>query len=247
MSDHHITWRSRGGGDGPTIVVCNHCHARLNGEKTGEPEWDATIEADEFGGKGIITKNRKTGEVVSAYWQNDGIDEGLLVAEFTNAPQGIMGRVKKFKYLSDDGIERVGEALALLGTSLWIARGVLGRVAQLHSPDGGTLPALVSLAQQTGVSLRTVYRDIEAIKAAERTGIEFDNLANYTAEAVRMVAAQADPEQAKELLEIIATEAVIVRPGAFRMALAAGGQTQQPTEIEYHACPDCGQRHVKRN
>lgn len=233
MTEHHIIWRSRGGTDGPTIRVCSECHAHLNAEKTGGTAWDVDVYSEQ---KLVVVERGSGALVMEREYPPEDWDEGVFVAQLTEAPDVILDMSRHFVYLSHDGIVSVAEALQDIMQSSWVARARLAEIAMQRIPYGHRMEVLDDLARQIDVSSSQLRKEVRALDIGTAAGLDLQSLANWTPDVLVEAGKSTDPTRA--LTEVLTPERGSVAKA--RRNLAEAGLAAPPPEKCVCVCAQCG-------
>lgn len=237
MSEHHIVWRSRGGTDGPTIAICNECHAILNGEKQGGAAWDVV----EYSATAVVVADRHSGEVVIERYFDSAFDQGDYIASLDHIEGHLADALEDAKYLDEEGLNAAWQATRHFSKGIWIYQAELIYWAVKHIPYGDKTRKVAAVAKEMGFGRSKGMELLQLREALPGLSAHAESLVTDKPSLLREAVRSPEPERAFELLEerLIAQPDVSVR--AFRDQLKGAD-----IAVEYHSCPDCGQSHVKK-
>ena len=238
---HHILHRGRGGTDHEhnLLTVCRACHEALHGEKGGAgwtlARTDDALYVLDAGGTIIVERHTPPA----------GWDQGAFVARIDQAPHHLSELSAQFRFLDDAGVVAVAEALGLLEQTSWTLRARLFRVALLRTPWGTRGERLHEVSRLFGLEKRQAWKEARALEVLDGHPEIVHGVHNLPSpDAVLLAAAHNEPQKALELLIDRKNVNPSYGPAELRAELRAGNTDSMAAPPAYHACPECGARHI---
>ena len=235
---HHVVHRSMGGADGPTLSLCRRCHDNAHPEKQGSG-WTLSLSDDVLyvlDGDTILVERPLTFP--------EGWDEGLFIAQLSQAPRQLQDLSAGFRFLSDEGIRAAAEALGELVQVGWVLRARLFRTALLRTPYGGKADKLREIARLFGLERSQAYKEARAIELAEKYEVVHD-MDKLTPDAILLAETSGDPEAAMTLLLDRRVANPAYSMSQFKEELKRDNLDSLNPTPAWCVCPTCGRRHVE--
>ena len=232
--EHHWIPRSLGGTE--TITLCVRCHEKTEGHQP----WKVGVTPD------YVFAQDAGGKVIVKRWKPPaGFDQAQVLAAIESGSEALASLATQFRYLDQDGVEQVAEALGRLGRVHWLAIARLVDVAHLSSPYGSKQQAITSVINALGLERRTAYYYREAMKVWDQHA-NVQSLHDLVSPGHLLTLAKApDPEAAVALLTDRLAQDPAYSVADYRREVRAGVTSLEP-EPQLCECPTCGHRHRER-
>jgi len=235
FNDAHTIKRSAGGTE--TVRLCLKCHndQHAYGWKMGHtPDYFFVLDRDD-------------NLLVKRWFPPADFDEGLVVAEIEQGSERLTQLSRYFKFMSDEGIHAIAEALTTLGLREWHAEAKLLQEAKMRTPYGDKRKLVAQLALQWfGMGASTAYRRVQALEIVEQYPELSRSLESLPAPEVIVEAAKApDPVEALNLYRDRRASGRYSL-SQFKAELKQENPDAMKPPPEWHLCPECSQPHVRK-
>ena len=193
---HHWIPRSLGGTE--TILLCVRCHNATEGSQP----WKVGVTPDY-----VFALDHEDHVIVKRWRAPEGWDQAAVLATIDNGTEALAALASQFRYLDQDGVEQVAEAIGRLSRVVhWRLVGELIEQVHLSSPYGSKSEAIAAVVTALGLKdVRSAYYYREALHAFEEHSALVKPIQNLVGPGHMLVLAKAkkigmDTTKAAELL-----------------------------------------------
>ena len=215
------------------MLLCIECHSKTEGFQP----WKVGVTPDY-----VFALDAHDRVIVKRWRRPPGWDQAKVLAAIESGSDALAALATQFRYLDQDGVDQVAEALGKLGRVHWLAIARLIDVVHLSSPYGSKQQAITSVINALGLERRTAYYYREAMKVWDETPV-VQSLHDLVSPGHLLTLAKApDTEAAVVLLTDRLAQDPAYSVADYRREVRAGATSLDP-EPAWCECSACGHRH----